>query len=641
MAKLTIDGIGSVTVDDTFKSLPPDQQAAVVEEIAAARGSKMPAAPATPSKPTGLMNNVGAGLAEGVVGLATSPATALEALSGGNIGGTNKAVWDTIERWTGPRPEAKTTGEKTARGVSEFIPGSLIGPGGMMQKALTYGVVPGLTSEYFKQRAEGSGYEGASGIAGALLGTGVGAGINRGVAGAKNYLAARDAAGDVSQTLGTQVGPGATRRLAQNLTDDRVVPADVARMRAELGPEAMFMDIGRQTRGRAEAIAGQPGRGQNTVLDAVEGRTGRFGANTSQRVAQTLDQQMGRTHNVVELVDQTDAIVDRIARPLYRKVMDAHPVVWDQRIATLAERPAIAQAMKDARAVAGNYGETLSAIDATTRPSLRHWDYVKKSLDQRIRSYYQSGQDLSGVEKADLGGLQEARRALVTALDEVTNGAYREARQAAANKPQLREALQFGRDGFNKNILPEEFAAEIADMSIPQQHMARAGYRRELDNLIETTRNEGAAARRLLDTNSNLQKIEILFGPQAAREIERRIGAENTFQEATQDIARNSRTNVRQQLGKDTADPAPANRMQTTLTGVGASLLGKGYDYAKNMAQGMPATRSQIADVLTAQGGDIDPIVNALLRLGDRRTANSATVGNKTSALINALVSGR
>jgi hypothetical protein len=81
--------------------------------------------------------------------------------------------------------------------------------------------------------------------------------------------------------------------------------------------------------------------------------------------------------------------------------------------------------------------------------------------------------------------------------------------------------------------------------------------------------------------------------------------------------------------------------MQTTLTGVGASLLGKGYDYAKNMAQGMPATRSQIADVLTAQGGDIDPIVNALLRLGDRRTANSATVGNKTSALINALVSGR
>jgi hypothetical protein len=403
----------------------------------------------------------------------------------------------------------------------------------------------------------------------------------------------------------------------------------------------LALRLGRQTRGRAEAIAGQPGRGQNTVLDAVEGRTGRFGANTSQRVAQTLDQQMGRTHNVVELVDQTDAIVDRIARPLYRKVMDAHPVVWDQRIATLAERPAIAQAMKDARAVAGNYGETLSAIDATTRPSLRHWDYVKKSLDQRIRSYYQSGQDLSGVEKADLGGLQEARRALVTALDEVTNGAYREARQAAANKPQLREALQFGRDGFNKNILPEEFAAEIADMSIPQQHMARAGYRRELDNLIETTRNEGAAARRLLDTNSNLQKIEILFGPQAAREIERRIGAENTFQEATQDIARNSRTNVRQQLGKDTADPAPANRMQTTLTGVGASLLGKGYDYAKNMAQGMPATRSQIADVLTAQGGDIDPIVNALLRLGDRRTANSATVGNKTSALINALVSGR
>lgn len=605
---------------------------------AATQIGKMPAPPAAPSKPTGFMNNVGAGLAEGVVGLATSPATALEAVSGGNIGGTNKAVWDTIERWTGPRAEAQTKPEKYGRTAAEFAAGSMVGPGGPMQKLLTYGVVPGLTSEYFKQRAEGSGYEGASGIAGALLGAGGGYGINKAIAGGKNYLAARGAASDISQTLGTKVGPGATSRLTQNLADDRIVPQDVARLRAELGPEAMFMDLGRQTRSRAESIAAQPGRGQNTILDAVEGRTGRFGEATAQRVQQTLDQEMGPTHNVVQLVDRVNDIVDRQARPLYQRVMAAHPVV--DVPPEITSRPAIRSAMANAKELAANYGETIT-IDA--KPSLRAWDYVKKDLDRRINAYQRTGgsSELNSADKADMGGLMDARRALVEHLDGVTRGEYKQARQVSATKFELREALDYGRSAFNTRLLPEEFAAELSQMSLPQQRMAQVGFRRELDRIVEATRNEGATARRVLDTNSVLQKAELLFGPQAAREIERRIGAENTFQEATEAIARNSATARRLAASKDTADPAPANRMQTTLTGVGASLLGKGYDYAKNMAQGMPATRSQIADILTAQGPQIDPITNALLRLGDRRTANSAQVGSKTSALINALVSGR
>jgi hypothetical protein len=633
MAKLTIDGIGSVTVDDTFKSLPADQQAAVVEEIAASRGGKIPAAQAAPQAPGGLGNNIGAGLAEGVVGLATSPATALEALSGGNIGGTNKAAWDTIERWTGPRPEAKTTGEKTARGVAEFIPGSLIGPGGMAQKAITYGVIPGIMSEYGKQQ-----FGDAGGIAGAVGGVGVGAGVNRAVAGGRNYLAARGAGNDIASTLGSPVGPGATNRMAQSLTADRVVPTDVARMQSELGPEAMLMDIGRQTKGRAEAIAAQPGRGQNTVLDAVEGRTGRFGEATAQRVQQTLDREMGPTHNVVALVDRVNTTVDRVAGPLYKKVMAAHPIV--DVPAEITSRPAIRSAMANAKELAANYGETIT-VDA--RPSLRAWDYVKKDLDRRINAYQRTGgsSELNSADKADLGGLMDARRKLVEHLDGVTKGEYKNARQVSATKFELREALDYGRSAFNSKLLPEEFADELAQMSVPQRTMAQVGFRRELDRLVETTRNEGATARRILDTDSVLQKTELLFGPRAAQEISKRINAENTFQETTQKIASNSRTAVRGELMKDTADPGPANRMQTTLTGVGASVLGKGYDYAKNLAQGMPNTRSQIADMLTAQGGDIDPIVQSLLKLGDKRTMNNAAVGSKTSALINALVSGR
>jgi hypothetical protein len=169
--------------------------------------------------------------------------------------------------------------------------------------------------------------------------------------------------------------------------------------------------------------------------------------------------------------------------------------------------------------------------------------------------------------------------------------------------------------------------------------MVQVGARRELERVLDAARNDGAKARAFLDTNNNLQKIRSLFGDQAATAIENRVAAENTFQNATQDIAKNSRTSVRQQLRADTETPAPA-RIDTTLTGLALKPFKAGYAYA--LEHGMANTRTGISQILTAKEQQLLPIVEQLLGYNAKRASNSAApVSQQAGALIRALIASR
>ena len=106
-----------------------------------------------------------------------------------------------------------------------------------------------------------------------------------------------------------------------------------------------------------------------------------------------------------------------------------------------------------------------------------------------------------------LGGLLSAKGSLGQFLDTATKGEYANARKIAATKPQLHEAMDFGRSIFNSKLLPEEVQAHIADLSMPEAAMVQVGARRELERTLSNVRNESAKARSFLDTNNNLAKI--------------------------------------------------------------------------------------------------------------------------------------
>jgi hypothetical protein len=70
----------------------------------------------------------------------------------------------------GPGYEPQTTGGQYAKTVGEFLPGSLTGPGGLARKAITFGLIPGVTSETAGQATEGTDLEPWARAAGGLLG---------------------------------------------------------------------------------------------------------------------------------------------------------------------------------------------------------------------------------------------------------------------------------------------------------------------------------------------------------------------------------------------------------------------------------------------------------------------------------------
>lgn len=675
------DGTDSVTIDRAMTE-------------AFGGGSPAVAGGSAPDTMTDIAKSAGSGVLKGVAGMATLP----QAMHDGLGWLASKAAEQTVGRAINaiksggsdfspaPHPEKsdtlldrlpslprqqdivsaidragfihkpETTAGRYAETVGEFVPMSLAGPGNMLRNAVAFGVVPGLTSEAAGQYAEGSEYEGPARIFGALAGGIGGALSGKALSGVKNFGATNAAAQDIAAATGQpRASTGAIRRVADSISEDALTPAAAQARAAELGPEAMLMDMGRQLGGRAEAIAAQPGRGQNAVLDAVEGRTGQFGGNTAARIKQTLDEVMGESPNMVETQKRVDHVVDTLASPQYKRVMSEHPAIWDDGLQKLSERPVIRQAMMDAYSLAKNYGEEVTNLFQKAppsasrmlsihrdghdiKPSLQFWDYVKKSIDARITRLEGKGgiEKLNSKEIADMGGLVAAKNALLKHLDEVTSGEYALARKLSATKFEVMDAADFGRKAFQNGLLPEQFTARIADMSLPEQTMAKAAMRREIERVIDTARNDGAAARQFLDTEQNGQKISAIFGPNALAQIEKRIAAETHFQNIKTNVANNSRTAVRGELIKDTATPSSGSALQTSLPGLVHAAGRGGLNYVRN--QGMSRTREGISDLLTTKGPEMQRLIEVLSDLGRTRAAIAQPLRLPLSLAPNALL---
>lgn len=137
---------------------------------------------------TGLAKTAGAGLVRGAVGFSTLPGN-MEALgraginaAAGLVGAGPVVNPDTalinyndfmgrLENKVGPLYKPQTTAEDYVNTIAEFIPGALAGgTGGLIQRG-TQAAVPAIASETAGQFTEGTAYEPAARIAGAIAGT--------------------------------------------------------------------------------------------------------------------------------------------------------------------------------------------------------------------------------------------------------------------------------------------------------------------------------------------------------------------------------------------------------------------------------------------------------------------------------------
>jgi hypothetical protein len=232
----------------------------------------------------------------------------------------------------------------------------------------------------------------------------------------------------------------------------------------------------------------------------------------------------------------------------------------------------------------------------------------------------------------------DAKTTLVKHLDDATGGAYGVARRAAATKFQVNDAIDVGKSALNTRLLPEELADQLQGMSLPERAGVKLGMRREIDRIIDTARNDGAAARRILDTNQNREKITHVFGKDAANEVDRRIAAETQFQDATNKISANSRTAVRSQLMKDTEAASVSQPPSATVLGLGHAALRRGQQYLGDLS--LERTKEGIAGLLTRRGTDIPSLAKILSDYNAARAANApAPMGRQVGNLAAVLAS--
>jgi hypothetical protein len=407
------------------------------------------------------------------------------------------------------------------------------------------------------------------GLYGALFGAGAGEGTQDTVNQATNGALIGAAGGAVASPVVAAIGKGASavtapirkalnpdkeaaRRVFSGIALDRpgTTPHDVANAimaTHQAGEPVIVADLGK---GRTQALARSAANSsRNTTL--ADASSKRF-QDQGQRFRDDIVHIVGGNPESVGAKESIKEAAQRANDKRYAPLMAAHPVV--NVPAAITERPAVAQAMKDAVSLAKNRGEKIIndaetktilagdgyhiAEDVTSpaKKSLRYWDYVKKALDTRINGMMRKGgiEELDSKEKADLQGLLEAKKALVAHLDSVAPG-YAEARAGAARFFGAEDAMTAGENFVNSRLSNEEAKRAIAKMTPEERKAFAYGFASEL---LKTIREiplkdrSTIASKAFLNSPAAKERISMSLGPDAARRLEARVRLE-TMMETT------------------------------------------------------------------------------------------------------------
>jgi muramidase (phage lysozyme) len=351
----------------------------------------------------------------------------------------------------------------------------------------------------------------------------------------------------------------AGRRVSQALARDaQADPAAAGRLTGQEfsdTPSATIMDLGGETtRGLARSAANTSPEGRQVLNDTINPRF----EGQANRVTDWLRE----TFNFPNASAQADAI-KKTAKTVndanYGRVMAQHPVV--DVPSEITQRPVVAQAMKDAVSLAKNRGEKLEGpgqrntilsgdgyhiaddVAEPAKTSLRYWDYVKKALDSRIEGMKRKGgiDELDSKQKADFGGLVDARNALVQHLDDVAP-AYAEARRGAAAFFGAEDAVGAGQNFVAQNFAVPEVRKAMAKMTPTERLLFQDGFVSRYIETLEKVADRRSVINKIAETPAAREKLELALGKQKATELEAKLRIEGIMDLARGAVQGNSTT---------------------------------------------------------------------------------------------------
>lgn len=303
---------------------------------------------------------------------------------------------------------------------------------------------------------------------------------------------------------------------------------DIATKLADLGDNAMVMDLGPNLQRQAGALASLPGEAQQTIRSAVSQRQAQAGS----RIASSLDEAIGQNVDTIALADDIIAKRSAASAPLYEAAY-GKTVPFTKELETLLKRPSMDRALKKAQELAADEG-----IAWKPTPDVRQLDLTKRALDDVISAAKRAGSN----NEARI--LQQQKDMLVGMIDDAVPE-YAAARKAFSGPSSVLDALEEGQSVFKRSMTPNQLRTSLLKMDEGQKEAFMQGGRAAVADVMGTARNDALAARNLFSQGYNKEKLELLVGAEEAKRMLSALDAETAFARTRDVVTGNSESAAR------------------------------------------------------------------------------------------------
>lgn len=408
-------------------------------------------------------------------------------------------------------------------------------------------------------------------------------------AGAGAPIAERVVMPAVRAVFGGQTVSRPVNSVAQNLERANIDPASIPQRIADLGPDAMMLDLDRNLARQAAAVAAQPGAGASTLDAALTSRA----AGTNARIQGDVNTILGPSPVPSRIVDGIDEGRAALS-PAYTEVLQNAKAVDTSSIAlnldskAVTARGSVQKYAKQIRDMLNVPGTDQLDADPSVLLQTRH------AIDQMFPYAQASGEQAF---------LTETRRQIDDLLGKSVPGIkqvdaqYEELARQAKGVGAGQNVLDNGKTAIRPEELEELVAAGVQPQGLfvgPSGETFRVsqGARAEIDRIIGTKANNLTALKDALkgDGSWNRARLITLFGKEKADGLLDVLERETNYQRSYNLIMGNSETAARAAAIKE-ASPAQFDfDVQKLLFGV-----------PQKLANAAASARSESANAQIAQ----------------------------------------
>jgi len=393
---------------------------------------------------------------------------------------------------------------------------------------------------------------------------------------------------------------------------------------ASLGDEGMIADIPGSPRGQAQALATMQGEGADVLRTRIENRA----AGAGERVEDVMTSQIdapnaGFDEKIAQKTERTDVI-----SPMYEA-------------ATQSDKMFDVDTIRSALVLYG--GQVGKASRKQMNILLKD---LGKSGELTAEKLHNVRSELNAVIFENKGkpaavNLRPFLTAIDDKLDEI-NG-YAAARSKFADSSAIDRAVDNGVKIFSggriSSVSPKQLETMLAQMTDFEREAFKKGARDYIGALMGTSRNDAAAAWGEFAKGWNAEKLKMIVGEDAAKEVTRRLFAEKMFSETRTDVLKGSQTQFRKEGAESLGDirepdtmnaPSPIARAKSKLFDEPVNALINEIVYGSRTSN----LNRQIGELLTLQGPQRDKVIEVLFEEAQRM--NNPTRREK---ILNALTS--